>query len=598
MKLIELCNMLEIPYEVQEKILECEKNIDFNTMNEELAQMMHPEGWEGALERMKCQLESDEDGMKILTCQLKCACVVYDQYEKLGISKDIFIATMKFFTRFLRDHKDRHGCYRYVWAWWAVRQISMVEYRIGELEYEMKIVNGKRLIDLHIPADADLTMGKLRESYLEALDFFEKYYPDFIGSDMVCSSWLLAPSLKYVLPDNSRILQFQRWFDIDHTEDSLGFMDWVYGSRDIPIEELPEDTSLQRKLKPYLQNNGRIEWASGKLVSDPFCKVKENCMAKEIKKLTDAFSKNKEFRAVPEEYRIENEKKGIIESLRYHVPNLESGDTKHLNVYLPYCYNAADSNRRYNVLYLMHGGGEDENLLFGGPGENRELKNILDHMIANGDMEPLIVVTPTFYGVKNNLKNDPARSFVANVNHPLPIVETEYFHDELMNDIIPMIETKYHTYAASADKEDLKASREHRAFGGFSMGSVTTWYVYINCLDYFKYFIPLSGDCWALAQKAEGKMAKETAEYLAKVAEDAGYTPENYYLLCATGKQDIAYPNMKPQMDCMKELSDSFIYSSDTRNGNFYFIECEEGVHAWHWVNQYIYDILPDIFRN
>ena len=321
-------------------------------------------------------------------------------------------------------------------------------------------------------------------------------------------------------------------------------------------------------------------------------------MEKEMKKLTDAFSKHKEFRAVPEEYRSEHEKKGSIESLHYHVPNLENSDTKHLNVYLPYEYNAADTNRRYNVLYLMHGGGEDENLLFGGPGENRELKNILDHMIANGDMEPLIVVTPTFYGVKNNLKNDPVRSHVETIDHPLPIVETEYFHDELVNDIIPMIETKYNTYAASANKEDLKASRGHRAFGGFSMGSVTTWYVYINCLDYVKYFMPLSGDCWALAQKAEGKMAKETAEYLAKAAEAAGYTPGDYYLLCATGKKDIAYPNMKPQMDCMKELTDSFIYTPDTKKGNFYFIECEEGVHAWHWVNQYIYDILPDLFNN
>jgi len=91
---------------------------------------------------------------------------------------------------------------------------------------------------------------------------------------MVCNSWLLAPALKYVLPENSKILQFQKSFDIDHVDlDSLGFMDWVYGSKDIPLEELPEDTSLQRNLKPYLRNNGKIGWASGKLISNPFCEV-------------------------------------------------------------------------------------------------------------------------------------------------------------------------------------------------------------------------------------------------------------------------------------------------------------------------------------
>jgi S-formylglutathione hydrolase FrmB len=322
-------------------------------------------------------------------------------------------------------------------------------------------------------------------------------------------------------------------------------------------------------------------------------------MEMEKMKLNESEVKDKEFKALPEEYRSENEKQGVIQSLEYNVPNLENGaDIKHLNVYLPYCYDAADTNRKYNVLYLMHGGGENENLLFGGPGENRELKNILDNMIAKGDIEPIIVVTPTFYGLKNRLKYKGENFDVKTVDHPIPVIETKYFHDELINDLIPFVETKYNTYAVSGSKEDLKASRDHRAFGGFSMGSVTTWYTYINCLDYFKYFMPLSGDCWALTQKAEGSMAKETAELLAKAAKDAGYTPKDYYLFCATGNLDIAYPNMKPQMDAMKELSDSFVYSADPKEGNFYFIDCDGGVHNWNWVNQYIYDILPDLFKN
>jgi hypothetical protein len=69
-------------------------------------------------------------------------------------------------------------------------------------------------------------------------------------------------------------------------------------------------------------------------------------MEKENKKLTEASIKNKEFKAVPDDYRIENEKQGVIEGLQYNVPNLENGtNSKHLNVYLPYCYDAADMNR-------------------------------------------------------------------------------------------------------------------------------------------------------------------------------------------------------------------------------------------------------------
>ncbi len=294
--------------------------------------------------------------------------------------------------------------------------------------------------------------------------------------------------------------------------------------------------------------------------------------------LTDAAANEKDFKTVPDEYRAENEKQGRIETLEYAAANLNDGtDAKRLNVYLPSGYDAADAGKKYNVLYLMHGGGENENTIFGGPGQNTELKRILDNMIARGDIAPLIVVTPSFNGGKN---------------------DTAAFHEELTGTIVPLIETKYRAYAASASAEDLKTSRNHRAFGGFSMGSVTTWYVYINSLDYFKYFLPISGDCWALGRTAGGAKSREIAEYLATVPKKAGYGVKDYYIFCATGDQDIAYPNLKPQIDAMKELPEAFVYSGDVKKGNFYFIVSDGGTHAWNWVNQYIYDILPDLFRD
>lgn len=293
--------------------------------------------------------------------------------------------------------------------------------------------------------------------------------------------------------------------------------------------------------------------------------------------LTDEASNEKEFKPLPDEYKAESKNQGTIESMEYKAANLSKGtDDKKLHVYLPYNYDASDANTKYNVLYLMHGGGENEDLLFGGPGQSKELKRILDNMIANGDIEPLIVVTPTFYGGKN---------------------DTALFHEELIDNVVPMVEAKYNTYAEATDLNGLKASRDHRAFGGFSMGSVTTWYTYINCLDYFKYYIPLSGDCWAISQTGGDSVATQTAEYLAKVAKDAGYGPKDFYLFCATGAADIAYPNMLPQIDAMRRLTDTFVYSSDTNKGNFYFMVCEDGTHAWNWVNQYIYGILPDLFK-
>ncbi|GEM_PF-256472 len=290
--------------------------------------------------------------------------------------------------------------------------------------------------------------------------------------------------------------------------------------------------------------------------------------------LSVSAASEKIFKSLPSGYKTNSSKQGSIEKLSYTF----GSDLKYFNVYLPYGYNQSDTSKKYNVVYLMHGGGEDENLLFGGPGQNKELKVIIDNMIANGDIEPAIFVTPTF----NKGKNDVAG-----------------FHEELTSTLIPLVETKYNTYLKSKSTADMKASREHRAFGGFSIGSVCTWYAYINCLDYIKYFIPLSGDCWALGSTAGSSKPTETAQYLANVAKNSGYkAPQDFKLFCASGSDDIAYPNMKPQMDAMKKLTDTFIYSSDINEGNFYFMVANGGTHWWGWINEYIYNILPDLFKD
>ncbi|MGB4186302.1 MAG: alpha/beta hydrolase-fold protein, partial [Limnochordia bacterium] len=286
----------------------------------------------------------------------------------------------------------------------------------------------------------------------------------------------------------------------------------------------------------------------------------------------------KVFYPLPSKYKLLSSQQGTTEVVHYQAPNRSGGkDNKKLLVYLPYGYYDEGNNRKYNVLYLMHGGGENENLLFGGPGQNTELKRIIDNMIAFGDIEPLIVVTPTFYGGVNDAGD---------------------FHKELVDVVIPLVETKYRTHLTNGDREDMKDTRNHRAFGGFSMGGLSTWYTFIFALDYVKYFMPLSGDCWIIPASAGANRARLTAEYLQNVVRAGGYEPTDYYLLCATGDQDIAYGNMLPQINAMKQLKDTFIYSGDVSQGNFYFMVAKGGTHWWGWVNQYIWNILPDMFRD
>lgn len=305
---------------------------------------------------------------------------------------------------------------------------------------------------------------------------------------------------------------------------------------------------------------------------------------------TEEAAKIKRFAEMPSEYKDVCTSGGTIETLSYDVKisvkdedgtETEKTDTKYLNVYLPYGYDPDDKAVKYNVLYLMHGGGENWQLLFGGPGEERELKRILDNMIARGDIDPLIVVTPSFYN------SDGSFDFNA------------FAGEELLNQIIPIVEGKYNTYAAAAaaasdgaiTPDVIRATRGHRAFGGFSMGSVCTWAVLANCIDYVKHYIPLSGESWTF----EGNTPAERAQAMAELLKAHNMGSRDFYILGATGSADIAYPNMKPWMDALEEIGDPFIFNRDLTVGNCYFMVGENGTHAWNFVNQYLYNILPDL---
>lgn len=76
----------------------------------------------------------------------------------------------------------------------------------------------------------------------------------------------------------------------------------------------------------------------------------------------------------------------------------------------------------------------------------------------------MIVVCPTY-----NNESDTESS-----DYSLALELTDNYHNELINDLIPAVESTYSTYAADTTPDGLRESRDHRAFCGFSMGSVTT----------------------------------------------------------------------------------------------------------------------------
>lgn len=178
---------------------------------------------------------------------------------------------------------------------------------------------------------------------------------------------------------------------------------------------------------------------------------------------------------IPDAYTAVSAQPGEIVRFDYQTAE----EAKYAYVYLPYGY---DESQPYDILYVMHGGGGSQESLFGGV-QGNNIKNAIDHLIENGEMKPMILVTPTFYTARHNNKG-VSGSWDAVMEFPT----------ELVDYLMPAVESAYSTYAETADDAGFAASRDHRAFSGFSMGSVTTWAVFEQCLGYFHDFIPISGD--------------------------------------------------------------------------------------------------------
>lgn len=276
--------------------------------------------------------------------------------------------------------------------------------------------------------------------------------------------------------------------------------------------------------------------------------------------------------------------RGTVERVRYMTTN-PAGERreKYANVYLPYGYDPADSEKRYNILYLMHGGGGNPDAWL----DCSMVKNMLDYCFDSKEAEPFIVVFPSFY-----------KEQISRVGPPVAEVENQKvreFLPEVVSELLPAVESRFHSYAADVSEEGLRASRKHRGFGGFSMGSCTTWYQFLVNLPYFSVFLPLSGDCWAVEPLGGKTKSAETAELLSRAALDGLEAGLDFQIFSATGSEDPALGNLGPQIACMKEHP-VFAFSEDPAAGNLHYFVAEGERHAYECVYHYFYNYLPYLF--
>lgn len=269
MEITELFRLLEIPSEAEKQLIDYGRSRNAPIPNTVINKILKRDEWDAGIKELQALLGDDPDGFKILWELLNIISIYsHGAYVKRNISNDIFVATMKFCTRFLHEYHQTFQTYKFVWAWWFPRQISLNEYRIGALEYEF--VDGKdREIAVHIPSDADLRKSSVAQSIKSFKEFRTEYYPEWADVDLTCDTWMLMPELKEMLGKESNILAFQNLFEIDTVDhDATWYMGWIFPGIETVDEQLPEKTSLQRKIKEYLLAGKKFGIAKGHLKSE------------------------------------------------------------------------------------------------------------------------------------------------------------------------------------------------------------------------------------------------------------------------------------------------------------------------------------------
>ena len=175
-------------------------------------------------------------------------------------------------------------------------------------------------------------------------------------------------------------------------------------------------------------------------------------------------------------YAVKNVLHGQVVQVLFPSPSTHT--TRRAFVYLPPTY---DGKKKFPVLYLQHGWGEDETAW----SRQGHANLIMDNMIAEGKCEPFIIVMT--YGMTNETRYGAIRSF-----------KVEDFQTVLVDELIPYIDSHFKT----------KANKENRAMAGLSMGGMETRAITLARPEVFNYYGLLSGGTYAPADIKDKKQVK------------------------------------------------------------------------------------------
>lgn len=262
---------------------------------------------------------------------------------------------------------------------------------------------------------------------------------------------------------------------------------------------------------------------------------------------------------------------GEVREVWYH--SAVTGSWRHALVYTPPNYDTQTSTR-YPVLYLQHGGGEDET----GWIKQGHANFILDNLIAAGKTKPMIIVMANGYARRAGY-NPPdltGKPFGSPEMMAAMQEMSKAFEDDVTQALIPYIDTKFRTMP----------DREHRAMAGLSMGGMQTFQVTFDHLDLFSYIGGFSGAAGQLILGNRSLDAK--TDFQGALADPAAFAKRVHLLWIGVGTNE-------PER--MKAGLERLHTSLDEAHIKHVFYESPGTDHEWQTWRRDLNDFAPRLFQ-
>jgi enterochelin esterase-like enzyme len=219
-------------------------------------------------------------------------------------------------------------------------------------------------------------------------------------------------------------------------------------------------------------------------------------------------------------------------------------------IYKPAGYEV-NTGQKYPVLYILHGGGEDER----GWATQGKTDLILDNLIAANKAKPMLIVMPD-----GNVTGQ--QGFGENT--------LRMFERELKQCIIPFVEKNYRAETGAGN----------RALAGLSMGGLQTLYAGIKNSEMFPYLGVFSSG-WIMPSQNE--LANKQYDFIKN--NPGKISSLKLFWIAMGGKEDIAYNNCQSMLKKLDELNVKYTYSE------------YPGGHTWPVWRNNLYNFAQLLFK-